>query len=132
VRSRYNFSLFSFAEPVFNRDRLPWYDTLLSYNPAIHRTKQALFHSAVVNDIASNPLPPPHPELLKYIEPPRRVLKHAQDAIAECKAAFKVKEGTHLITNHLIFNLTLIPYLFSTKESRKSPQRRPRSRKRRR
>ncbi|KAG1738615.1 SPOC domain-like protein [Suillus paluster] len=71
---------------------ISWYDTRLSYNPAIHRTKQALFHSAVVNDIASNPLPPPHPELLKYINPPRQVLKDSRDAVAECKAAFKVKE----------------------------------------
>ncbi|KAG2132365.1 SPOC like C-terminal domain-containing protein [Suillus clintonianus] len=71
---------------------VPWYDTRQSYNPAIHRTKQALFHSAVVNDVASNPLPPPHPELLKYINPPRWALKESRDAIAECKAAFKVKE----------------------------------------
>ncbi|KAG1777312.1 SPOC like C-terminal domain-containing protein [Suillus placidus] len=71
---------------------IPWYDTRQSYNPAIHRTKQALFHSAVVNDITSNPLPPPHPELLKYINPPKWALKASKDAIAECKAVFKVKE----------------------------------------
>ncbi|OJA12521.1 hypothetical protein AZE42_07151 [Rhizopogon vesiculosus] len=112
--------------------RIPWYDTRLSYNPAIHRTKQALFHSAVMNDIESNPLPPPHPELLKYIEPPRRVLKHAREAIAECKAAFKVKEGMHLITNHFIIQLTLIPHLFSAQESHKSSQGWPRPRKGRR
>ncbi|KAG1825465.1 SPOC like C-terminal domain-containing protein [Suillus subaureus] len=71
---------------------VPWYDTQQSYNPAIHRTKQALFHSAVVNDITSNPLPPPHPELLKYVNPPQWALKASKDAIAECKAVFKVKE----------------------------------------
>ncbi|KAG0703074.1 SPOC like C-terminal domain-containing protein [Suillus ampliporus] len=71
---------------------ISWYDTRQSYNPAIHRTKQALFHSAIVNDIASNPPPPPHPEILKYIKPPRRVLKDSREAVAECKAAFKVKE----------------------------------------
>ncbi|KAG2160210.1 SPOC domain-like protein [Suillus bovinus] len=71
---------------------VPWYDTQQSYNPAIHRTKQALFHSAVVNDITSNPLPPPHPELLRYINPPRWALEASKDAIAECKAVFKVKE----------------------------------------
>ncbi|KAG2345381.1 SPOC domain-like protein [Suillus weaverae] len=74
------------GEPV------PWYDTRQSYNPAIHRTKQALFHSAVVNDITGNPLPPPHPELLKYINPPQWALKASKDTIAECKAVFKVKE----------------------------------------
>ncbi|KAG1761756.1 SPOC like C-terminal domain-containing protein [Suillus occidentalis] len=71
---------------------VPWYDTRQSYNPAIHRTKQALFHSAVVNDIASNPLPPPHPELRKYINPPRWALKASKDAIRECKEVFKIKD----------------------------------------
>ncbi|EIN13322.1 ku80-like protein [Punctularia strigosozonata HHB-11173 SS5] len=73
-------------------NRYPWYDTRLSYNPAIHRTKQALFHSAVAQDLNSNPLPPPHPELLKYFEPPKKVLKRAAPAIEHAKAAFKVRE----------------------------------------
>ncbi|EGN94086.1 hypothetical protein SERLA73DRAFT_114994 [Serpula lacrymans var. lacrymans S7.3] len=73
-------------------NRYPWFDTRLSYNPAVHRTKQALFHSAVVNDLITNPIPPPHPELLKYFEPPKKVLKRARDAIEDCKQAFKVKE----------------------------------------
>ncbi|GBE78688.1 ATP-dependent DNA helicase II subunit 2 [Sparassis crispa] len=72
--------------------RQPWYDNRLSYNPAVHRTKQALFHSAIVSDLGMYPLPPPHPELLKYFEPPRRVLKRAHDAIEECNQKFKVKE----------------------------------------
>ena len=74
-------------------NRLPWFDTLQSYNPAIHRIKQAMFHCAVVNDIASHPLPPPHPELLKYFETPKKVLKRARDAVEECTSTFKVKEG---------------------------------------
>ncbi|KAJ6498003.1 SPOC domain-like protein [Mycena vitilis] len=69
-----------------------WFDTRLSYNPAIHRIKQAQFHAAVVSDLSKNPLPPPHPELLKYFEPPRRVLKRAREAIEECKTEFKVKQ----------------------------------------
>ncbi len=52
-----------------------------------------MFHCAVVSDLDTNPLPPPHPELLKYFEPPRKVVKRAHDAIEEAKAAFKVKEG---------------------------------------
>lgn len=78
-----------------SRDRQPWFDTRLSFNPAIHRTKQSQFHSAVVSDIATHPLPPPHPELTKYFNPPKRVLKTAKHALEECKAAFKVKEGTY-------------------------------------
>ncbi|KAF8139796.1 SPOC domain-like protein [Boletus edulis] len=69
-----------------------WFDTRLSFNPAIHRTKQAQFHSAVESDITTHPLPPPHPELTKYFDPPKRVLKTAKHALEECKAAFKVKE----------------------------------------
>jgi ATP-dependent DNA helicase 2 subunit 2 len=52
-----------------------------------------MFHCAVVNDIATNPLPPPHPELLKYFEPPKKVLKRARESLEECKKVFKVKEG---------------------------------------
>jgi len=51
-----------------------------------------MFHCAIVNDISTNPLPPPHPELLKFFEPPKRVVKRAKNAVEECKAAFKVKE----------------------------------------
>ncbi|KAI6165394.1 SPOC domain-like protein [Pisolithus thermaeus] len=73
-------------------DRQPWFDPRLSYNPAIHRTKQALFHAAVVPDLATYPLPPPHPELTKYFEPPKRVLKRARQSLEACKEVFKVKE----------------------------------------
>ncbi|KAF9014914.1 SPOC like C-terminal domain-containing protein [Cyathus striatus] len=73
-------------------NRMPWFDTRLSFNPAIHRVKQAMFHAAVVQDIQSNPLPPPHPELLKYFNPPKRVLKRAHDTVEECKTVFKVKQ----------------------------------------
>lgn len=78
------------------RNRYPWHDSRFSYNPAIHRTKQALFHSAVVQDLATNPIPPPHEELTKYFEPPKKVLKRARDAIEECQRVFKVKEGRSL------------------------------------
>ncbi|KAI0656800.1 SPOC domain-like protein [Cubamyces menziesii] len=73
-------------------NRQPWFDTRMSYNPAIHRTKQAMFHAAIVQDLNTHPLPPPHPELTKYFEPPRRVLKRAQPAVDECKQAFNVRE----------------------------------------
>lgn len=75
------------------RDRLPWFDLRYSYNPAVHRLKQSLFHAAVVTDLRTNPVPPPHPEVTKYLDPPRRVLKHANDAIEDCKKKFKVKAG---------------------------------------
>ncbi|KAH9949516.1 SPOC domain-like protein [Amylocystis lapponica] len=81
-----------------NGERQPWFDTRLSYNPAVHRTKQALFHGAIVTDLTTHPLPPPHPELLKYFEPPRRVLKRARTAIEECTRAFRVREVPKKVT----------------------------------
>uniref|UniRef100_A0A8H7Y8Y4 ATP-dependent DNA helicase II subunit 2 n=1 Tax=Psilocybe cubensis TaxID=181762 RepID=A0A8H7Y8Y4_PSICU len=72
--------------------REPWFDTRESYNPAIHRVKQAMFHSAVVKDVVEYPVPPPHPETTKYFEPPKRVLRRAKEAIEECKNAFNVKQ----------------------------------------
>jgi ATP-dependent DNA helicase 2 subunit 2 len=73
-------------------NRMPWFNPVDSYNPSIHRVKQAMFHCAVVSDITTYPLPPPHPELLKYFNPPKRVRKHAKPFIDECIDAFKVKE----------------------------------------
>ena len=70
-----------------------WFDPRVSFNPAIHRTKQALFHAAVVPDLATHPLPAPHPELTKYFEPPKQVLKKSRKVLEECMEVFKVKEG---------------------------------------
>ncbi|KAF7319822.1 Ku domain-containing protein [Mycena kentingensis (nom. inval.)] len=72
-------------------ERLPWFDTRLSFNPAVHRIKHAQFHAAVTGDLNNNPVPPPHPELMTYFEPPKRVLKRARAAIDECKDEFNVK-----------------------------------------
>jgi ATP-dependent DNA helicase 2 subunit 2 len=55
--------------------------------------KQALFHSAIIEDLAAEPLLPPHPELTKYLEPPKRVLKRAREVVDECKNVFSVKKG---------------------------------------
>ncbi|THH30384.1 hypothetical protein EUX98_g3795 [Antrodiella citrinella] len=79
-------------------NRLSWFDTRLSYNPAIHRTKQAQFHGAVVQDLNTHPLPPPHWELLKYFNPPRRTLKRAHSAIEDCKQSFNVKQVPKRVT----------------------------------
>jgi ATP-dependent DNA helicase 2 subunit 2 len=99
------------------RDRQPWFDTLQSYNPAVHRVKQALFHCAVVSDISANPLPPPHPELTKYFEPPRRVLKRAKNATEECRREFKVKQGKF----YFLSTLSSCEMLFiSPQENRKN------------
>ena len=71
---------------------MPWFNPAQSYNPSIHRIKQAMFHCAVVSDITTNPLPPPHPELLKYFTAPTKVLERARNSIDKCKDEFKIKE----------------------------------------
>jgi len=76
-----------------NGNRTPWFDPLQSYNPSFHRVQQAIFHCAVVPDVATHPLPPPHPELTKYFEPPKRVLKKASSAVEELIQAMAVKPG---------------------------------------
>ncbi|TFK76643.1 SPOC domain-like protein [Pluteus cervinus] len=73
-------------------NRMPWFDPRLSYNPSVHRTKQSMFHCAVVKDLDADPLPPPHPELLKYFDPPKKVVKRAQGAVEGCKNVFKVRQ----------------------------------------
>jgi ATP-dependent DNA helicase 2 subunit 2 len=70
-----------------------------------------------VSDLSKNPLPPPHPELLKYFEPPRRVLKRAREAIEECKTEFKVKQGARRLFHWSVRSLTLL-YLVPKKVAR--------------
>ncbi|KAM6497865.1 SPOC domain-like protein [Amanita muscaria] len=70
----------------------PWFDLRQSYNPALHRVKQALFHCAVVSDLKRQPLPPPHPELLKYFNTPPTVIAQAKNAVEKCQDVFKVRE----------------------------------------
>ncbi|KAG8743939.1 ATP-dependent DNA helicase II subunit 2 [Ceratobasidium sp. 414] len=64
-------------------NRAEWFDLTQSFNPAVHRIKQALFHGAVVPDLEADPVPPPHPEVTKYMEPPKRALRQAKSALAE-------------------------------------------------
>ena len=115
--------LFNPSFPVFtdwSRNRPPWYDTRLSYNPAIHRMKQALFHGAIVEDLAAEPLPPPHPEHTKYFEPPKKVLKRAKEVADECKDAFAIKKGASRTND----DMTPPHEAYSPEESRKTSQER--------
>lgn len=59
-----------------------------------------MFHAATVTDLRFNPLPPPHPEITKYFEPPRKVQKRAKASLATCKEVFNIKQGTFLQNPH--------------------------------
>ena len=67
----------------------------MSYNPAVHRIKQAMFHSAVITDLTTNPLPAPHAELTKYMRPPTKVVKRAAEATNNCVNAMAVQKGKY-------------------------------------
>ncbi len=75
--------------------------------------KQALFHGAIVEDLVAEPLPPPHPELTKYLEPPK-VLKRANEAVDRCKTIFAIKKGLICISSG---NMHFSLYLQSQRES---------------
>ena len=48
--------------------------------------------------------PPPHPEIPKYLNPPRKVVKRARRAIEAAREAFNVKEGM------LQLHMTHVPF----------------------
>ena len=79
---------------TFNiRKRGQWFTTIESYNPALHRTKQAMFHGAVVRNLDKDPVPPPHPDIVRFFDPPNRVLRKAREALEAAKRELKVKQG---------------------------------------
>ncbi|KAI4519217.1 ku80-like protein [Schizophyllum commune Loenen D] len=69
-----------------------WFTTIESYNPALHRTKQAMFHGAVVRNLDKDPVPPPHPDIVRFFDPPNRVLRKAREALEAAKRELKVKQ----------------------------------------
>lgn len=52
-----------------------------------------MFHCAVVDDVAAQPVGLPHPDTLTFFEPPKRAIKRAKEALEECKEVFNVKQG---------------------------------------
>lgn len=69
-----------------------WFDINRSYNPVIHRIKEAIFHASLTEDLDSNPLGPPQPELVKYFHTPEGLVKGAEDVTGRLQAALKVKK----------------------------------------
>ncbi|KAG8902590.1 ATP-dependent DNA helicase II subunit 2 [Tulasnella sp. 403] len=68
----------------------PWFETCEAYNPGIHRLKQALFHAAITSDLEKDPIPPPHQELLKFMEPPEIVVERSRKSLERLKNAVDV------------------------------------------
>ncbi|WWD01563.1 hypothetical protein V866_008508 [Kwoniella sp. B9012] len=69
-----------------------WFEPEKSYNPVIHRIKEAIFHASLTADLDANPLGPPHPELTKYFNTPSEVVERSEDLTKRLKDALDIKK----------------------------------------
>lgn len=76
---------------LLTSNRSPWYDCSESFNPAIHRMREAIYHLAVTPDLNSNPVPPPHPSLLKYLSPPLQNIETSSGTVQQLIKALDIK-----------------------------------------
>ncbi|WOO81065.1 ATP-dependent DNA helicase II subunit 2 [Vanrija pseudolonga] len=73
-------------------ERGPWFDPALSYNPVIHRTKEAIFHASLTPDLEADPLGPPHPDIVKYFQTPPKVADRVDKVTERLKEALDIKK----------------------------------------
>jgi len=71
-----------------------WYDSGNSYNPVIHRIKEAIFHASLTQDLNTDPLGPPHPELTKFFNTPDSIGKAVEKVTEQLRDALDVKKVT--------------------------------------
>lgn len=76
--------------------RPAWFDPALSYNPSIHRTKQAILHASLTADPKADPLGPPHPELVKYFHTPDILVEQTEKITERLKDALDIKKVTRV------------------------------------
>jgi len=69
-----------------------WFDPARCYNPVIHRIKEAIFHASVTQDPKAHPLPPPHPDLVKYFNTPEEIVKKVEGVTERLKDALDIKK----------------------------------------
>nr|XP_019013387.1 uncharacterized protein I206_01453 [Kwoniella pini CBS 10737]OCF52168.1 hypothetical protein I206_01453 [Kwoniella pini CBS 10737] len=73
-------------------DQEIWFETQKSYNPVIHRIKEAIFHASLTSDLDADPLGPPHPELTKYFDTPDEIADRITDVTEKLKDALNIKK----------------------------------------
>lgn len=76
---------------AFAEDGLPWLDPQACFNPAIHRIKEAVYHLATTSDLNTDPVPPPHAELTKFLEPPSELAQKTESTVAKLKRSLDIK-----------------------------------------
>lgn len=74
----------------------------------MHRLKEAMFHAAITTNIGEDPLPPPHPDIVKFLERPKRVVTRSKKAVEKCNEEFKVVKGAPSLHVHWRAFLTRI------------------------
>ncbi|KAF8330432.1 SPOC domain-like protein [Cantharellus anzutake] len=74
-------------------NRLPWFDPSEAVHPAVHRIKEAIFHAAITSNIEEDPIPPPHPEIIKFLDPPSPILVKSRGPVQRCKSLFNIQEA---------------------------------------
>lgn len=79
-----------------NRDneRPRWFEPYRSFNPVIHRIKEAIFHASLTADLDKDQLGPPHPELTKYFNPPDELVEQNTKLVNQLKESLNIKKVT--------------------------------------
>ena len=73
-------------------DETTWFDSNRSYNPVIHRIKEAIFHASLTLDLDANPLGPPHPELVKYFRTPDEIGEAVSEVTDRLRSKLDIKK----------------------------------------
>lgn len=69
-----------------------WFDPNQSYNPVIHRIKEAIFHASLTQDLDADPLGPPHHELVKYFTTPEEIAEAVEIVTTKLKERLDIKK----------------------------------------
>lgn len=70
----------------------PWFDPYSNPNPAIHRLNEAIYHLATEPDPHNNPVPPPHPDIVRFLYPPEEVIEASEETVRKLKEALDIKK----------------------------------------
>ena len=87
-----------------------------------------MFHGAVVGNLDKDPVPPPHPDIVRFFDPPNRVLRKAREALEAAKRELKVKQGQSICISRALGMVQLTVPSQYPKQSRKRRRRSTRMR----
>jgi ATP-dependent DNA helicase 2 subunit 2 len=74
------------------RNKREWFDISNSYNPAIHRIKEAILHASTTSDVRKDPLGDPHRLLVQYFNSPDEIIDSTKDVVQQLKDSLKIKK----------------------------------------